>query len=73
MTYQVLLFLTYWAWSIYRARKVDQATAKMVSELQAVLSQQSNMERRIDEVEATLQASPFVTFPTPYKYTNNSR
>ena len=73
MTYQLMLFLAYWAWSIYRARKVDQDNARMVAELQAVLSQQSNMERRIDEVEATLQASPFVTFPTPYKYTNNSR
>jgi len=72
MTYQVLLFLSYWAWSIYRARKVDQATAKMVAELQAVLSQQSTMQRRIEDVEATLQASPFVTFPTPYRYTNKT-
>lgn len=73
MSHQVLLFLTYWAWSIYRARKVDQDNARMVAELQAMLSQQRTLQGRIDEVEATLQASPFVTFPTPYKYTNNSR
>lgn len=73
MSHQLMLFLAYWAWSIYRARKVDQDNARMVAELQAMLSQQRTLQGRIDEVEATLQASPFVTFPTPYRYTNNSQ